>query len=89
MVRQLGTGSLRQRAIKIILILLLNSMIVFISITVLPRTLFPRYTSDNVPLAFRGVDSFQILKISFKVQNRVSELSTMLVKWLLVDYFIC
>ena len=37
-----------------------------ISITVLLWTLFPRHTSDNVPLACHSVDSFHVFKITVK-----------------------
>jgi len=38
-------------------------------VVVLRRTLFQRDTSENVPLAPRGVDSFHVLKIAIKDQN--------------------
>ena len=38
-----------------------------ISVAILPRTLFPWHTSDNVLLVLHGVDSLQIFKISVKV----------------------
>ena len=40
-----------------------------ISIALLQRILFPRHTSDSVPMGRHGVDSFQVFKINAKDQN--------------------
>ena len=42
-----------------------------ISVAVLPKTLFPRPTGDNVQLASRGVESFYVFKIAVKDQKLI------------------
>ena len=52
-----------------------NNFLTQISIVILPRTLFPRHSGDNVQLAVNGVLCYSRLllsiKICIKVKNRV------------------
>ena len=46
-----------------------------LSIVILPRTLFPWQTGDNVPLGRYRVDSFQVFKMTVNDQNLILKTS--------------